>query len=269
MDNGKHSTFGRTGLTIARLGISASYGADARSVEMAFEHGVNYFYWGTIRRPSFGDGLRSLAPKRDRFTLVLQSYSRLAWQLTRRLESGLRKLRMDYADVLLLGMWNKPVSPAILERARQLREQGLVRRLAVSTHNRVLGAAFASSGDFDIVHVRYNAVHTGAERDFFPALPPPAQRAGVVVFTATSWRQLLSGSKLPPGERVPTAADCYRFVLSHPAVDVCMTGPANPAQFQEALDAWERGPMQADELAWMRRVGEALYLKRSRFDPRG
>jgi predicted aldo/keto reductase-like oxidoreductase len=269
MADWKHSSLGRTGQTIARLGISASYGADARSVEMAFDRGVNYFYWGTIRRPSFGEGLRNLASRRDRFTLVLQSYSRLAWLLAHRLESGLRKLRMDYADVLLLGMWNKPVSPAILERAHRLRERGLVRRLAVSTHNRVMGAAFASGGDFDIVHVRYNAVHPGAERDFFPALPPPGRRSGVVAFTATSWRQLLSGSKLPPGERVPTAADCYRFVLSQPAVDVCMTGPASAAQFQEALDAWDRGPMQPDELAWMRRVGEALYLKRSRFDPRG
>ena len=70
---------------------------------------------------------------------------------------------------------------------------------------------------------------------------------------------------LTPGERIPTAGDCYRFVLSNPAVDVCMTGPASAAQFQEALDAWERGPMSAEELAWMRRVGEAKYVRRSRF----
>ena len=94
---------------------------------------------------------------------------------------------MDYADVLLLGMWNKPVAPAILERARGLRERGLVRRLAVSTHKRTAGAAFAAGADFDVVHVRYNALHPGAERDFFPALPPLDQRAGVVSFTATSW----------------------------------------------------------------------------------
>jgi aryl-alcohol dehydrogenase-like predicted oxidoreductase len=257
MANWKQATLGRTGLAVGRLGLAAGYGADARSVEMAFERGVNYFYWGSIRRKSFGEGLRNLAPARDRFLVVLQSYSRWAWLLSNGVERGLRKLRMDYADVLLLGMWNKPVSPAILERARRLRERGLVRHLAVSTHNRMGGAAFAGGADFDIVHVRYNALHPGAERDFFPALPPLDQRAGVVSFTATSWRQLMGRRKLPPGERVPTAGDCYRFVLSNPGVDVCMTGPSNTVQFQEALEGWERGPMDADELAWMRRVGAA------------
>jgi aryl-alcohol dehydrogenase-like predicted oxidoreductase len=265
MPDWKQSILGRTGRPVGRLGLAAGYGADARSVEMAFERGVKYFYWGSIRRASFAEGLRNLAPGRERFMLVMQSYSRLARMVTPWVERGLRKAGMDYADVLLLGMWNKPVAPAILESGRRLRERGLVRHLAVSTHNRVAGAAFAAGADFDIVHMRYNAVHTGGERDFFPALPPPEQRAGVVVFTATSWRQLLGGSKLPAGERVPTAADCYRFVLGRPEVDVCMTGPANYGQLKDALDGWERGPLDADEMAWMRRVGQFRYLKRGLF----
>jgi hypothetical protein len=31
-------------------------------VEQAFDHGVNYFYWGSLRRKQFGAGLRRLAP---------------------------------------------------------------------------------------------------------------------------------------------------------------------------------------------------------------
>jgi predicted aldo/keto reductase-like oxidoreductase len=81
----------------------------------------------------------------------------------------------------------------------------------------------------------------------------------MVAFTATNWRQLLDPKRVPPGERTPTATDCYRFVLSNPAVDVCMTGPANQAQAAEALRAMEIGPMSADELAWMRRVGDFIY----------
>ena len=111
--------------------------------------------------------------------------------------------------------------------------------------------------EFDVLHVRYNAIHRGAERDIFPHLPPRESRPGMVVFTATSWRQLLSQSKLAAGERVPTAADCYRFVLANPAVDVCMTGPKNAAQLQAALAGLARGPMDADEYAWMVRVGQA------------
>ena len=84
-----------------------------------------------------------------------------------------------------------------------------------------------SPADIDVFHFRYNAAHTGA----------------------------------PEGERVPTAADCYRFVLSRPEVDVCMTGPANAAQMDEALAAMRQGPMSETQLAWMRRVGKAIHGK--------
>jgi aryl-alcohol dehydrogenase-like predicted oxidoreductase len=113
--------------------------------------------------------------------------------------------------------------------------------------------------DVGIVHVRYNAAHPGAEREVFPLLSTNGKRPGMVAFTATSWGQLLNPKRVPPGERVPTAADCYRFVLSNPDVDVCMTGPANEAQAAEALRAIELGPMNPEELAWMRRVGDYIH----------
>ena len=81
----------------------------------------------------------------------------------------------------------------------------------------------------------------------------------MVAFTATSWRQLLGHRRLPKGEKVPTAADCYRFVLSRPEVDVCLSGPSSADQMEHALEALRRGPLAPDELAWMRRVGDAIY----------
>jgi predicted aldo/keto reductase-like oxidoreductase len=66
---------------------------------------------------------------------------------------------------------------------------------------------------------------------------------------------------LPKGERAPTATDCYRYVLSRPEVDVCLTGPADAAQMDEALEALRRGPMTDEELAWMARVGRAVAGK--------
>jgi aryl-alcohol dehydrogenase-like predicted oxidoreductase len=254
------AVLGRTGIEVGRLGLSASYGAPADLVERAFDRGVNYFYWGSLRRKQFGDGLRRLAPRRDRFLLLLQSYSPVATLLGPSMERALRALHFDYTDVLLLGMWNRAVPPRILDACRKLRERGLVRRLAVSTHKRPLIARLAADPDFDIFHVRYNAVHRGAEREVFPLLPeqnPP----GLVAFTATSWRQLLGHRRIPRTEKLPTAGDCYRFVLTQPAVNVCMTGPADAAQFQHALEALDRGPMSEDELVWMRRVGDAIYNK--------
>ena len=244
---------GRTGLRVGRLGLAASYGVPTSAVERAFERGVNYLYWGSLRRDAFAQALRNLGPRRERIVLVVQSYSRLPSLLAMSLEKSLRKLRMDHAEILLLGLWSKLVSGRILEAARKLRDRGLVRHLAVSTHKRVLVPQLAADPEIGVVHFRYNAAHPGAERDIFPQLP--GERAGMVSFTATSWGQLLKGSKLPKGERVPAASDCYRFVLARPEVDVCLCGPADDAQMDEALRVLDLGPMSADELAWMRRVG--------------
>ena len=266
-DHFQTTVFGRTGLRVSRLGVSASYGVPAEAVERAFERGVNYFYWGSRRTEAFQEALRHLAPKRESFVLEVQSYSRVAGLIGWSLERALKAVRFDYADVLLLGMWNKPVTARILDASRKLQERGLVKFLGVSTHARKLVPGIAAGHDFDVVHMRYNAAHPGAEQDIFPHLPAE-NRPGLVAFTATSWGQLVGkpafvrpGRSIPSGERVPSGTDCYRFVLTRPEVDVCMTGPANGTQMDQALEALRLGPMTEEELAWMRRVGKAVSGK--------
>lgn len=61
---------------------------------------------------------------------------------------------------------------------------------------------------------------------------------------------------MPAGETPLSAADCYRFVLSHPAVDVCLCGPKNIDQMRTALSALEGGPMSSEEMARARRIGD-------------
>ncbi len=266
MTNGTRNPFerailGRTGIEVGRLGLSASYGMPAAAVVRAFEAGMNYVYWGSRRRKAFADGLRSLARHRDRMVLVVQSYSPFGWYLRRSVERALRALRFDYADVLLLGMWNRRVPERMLEAAGELKERGLVRFLAASTHKRPLVPGQAARKELDLFHVRYNAVHTGAEQDVFPHLPQDGC-PGIVVFTATSWGRLLGHRRIPRGERVPTAGDCYRFVLSNPSVDVCMTGLGSMGHTEHALEALRKGPLSEEEMEWMRRVGAAIYGKR-------
>jgi aryl-alcohol dehydrogenase-like predicted oxidoreductase len=265
------AVLGRTGLEVGRLGIGSGYGVPGTALERAVERGMNYIFWGSPRRAeSFGAGFKRLRAQRERFVLVIQSYTRVGSLLRLSLERALRTSNFEYTDVLLLGLWNRPVPPRILDAARRLKEQGRARFLGVSTHKRSLVPRLAAERDFDVVHFRYNAAHPGAEEDIFPHLPAVG-RPGMVSFTATSWRQLLGQGtlqgilpgthRLPRSERVPTAADCYRYVLTRPEVDVCLTGPANAAQMEQALEALHLGPMTSDELDWMRRVGRAVAGK--------
>ncbi|HNV02483.1 MAG TPA: hypothetical protein PLE61_06680 [Vicinamibacterales bacterium] len=256
-------TLGRTGLTVGPLGIAASYGAPAAAVERAVEAGLNYLYWGSLRTKAFAEALRHLAPSRDRLVLVVQSYSRSAALLTWSVERALRRIGYDHADVLLLGLWNGPVSPRIMEAARRLQRRGLVNALAVSGHKRAALAGLAAGGGVDVIHVRYSASHPGAARDLFPHLPG-GSGPGVVSFTALDYGRMVHPRYTPAGLRTPSAGDCYRFVLSHPAVDVSMTGPRSAADVDQIIAARELGPMNGDELAWMTRVGEAVAARRRR-----
>ncbi|MGD8438032.1 MAG: hypothetical protein PVJ70_10305, partial [Syntrophobacterales bacterium] len=127
----------------------------------------------------------------------------------------------------------------------------------LSSHNRRLFPKLAKEDIFDIFHVRYSAAHRGAESQTFPYLEGK-NRPGIVSYTATRWGQLLQKKNMPPGETAPAASDCYRFVLSHPAVDVCMTGPKNLQQMRQALKILDLGPLGDVELKRMRKIGDHI-----------
>lgn len=253
-------TLGRTGLNVSRIGLGSSYGIGARDVERAFERGINYMYWGSARRPGFGRGIRNIARRnRQDLVVVVQTYSRARIGLRPSVELALRRLRIDYADVLLLGWWNAPPPDRIIDGALALREAGKVRHLMVSCHDRPTFVKYIQDPCYGAIMVRYNAAHTGAEREVFPYLDEAQAAPGVVAYTATRWGALMDPKMTPHDEQLPTATDCYRFVLSNPHVDLTLSGPANARQLDDALAALERGVMDEDELAWMRRVGKHVH----------
>lgn len=264
---------GATGREVGPIGLGSSYGLPGREVERAFERGVDFFLWGSRRRSDFGRGVREVARKdRARATIAIQTYARAAWTMPGSVERALRALGTDYVDILCLAWWNGLPPARIVDRAMALRDSGKVRHLMVSCHERSTFARFIDDGRYDALMLRYNAAHPGAEREVFPFVDAAAgarqRRPGVVAFTATRWGTLLEPRFTPEGERTPSASDCYRFALSHPTVDVCLSGPRNAAELDEALAAVERGPLDEAEMAWMRRVG-AHVRSATKLQPRG
>ncbi|WP_437820939.1 hypothetical protein [Sorangium sp. So ce1078] len=262
----QRTTLGRTGLRVSRLGL-ASNGACRRDVEWAVDQGINYLYWGSLRRPDFGAAVRHLArSRRDELVVVVQTYSRVAALVRPSVELALRRLGLDHADLLLLGWWNEPPDARIVEAARRVREAGKARHIMISCHRRGTFARYIADPTYGAIMVRYNAAHPGAETEVFPHLGPGPEtpgdgappRPGVVTYTATRWGALLDPRLIPPGEQAPRGSDCYRFALTHPDVDVALCGAKTTGELREALEALARGPMDPDELAWMKRVGAAV-----------
>src|SRR4030042_4387038 len=138
------------------------------------------------------------------------------------------------------------------------RESEFYRFLGISGHNCPLFADVARDERFDLFHLRYNAAHRGAEQDIFSRMPEQ-DRPGLVTYTATRWGDLLNPRKMPPGESPLRGSDCYRFAMSHPTVDVCVTGPKNREQMREALKALDLGPLSEEELARTRRIGDHVH----------
>jgi predicted aldo/keto reductase-like oxidoreductase len=254
---------GKTGLKVGRLGIASGYKAPAAAIEEAFDRGCNYLTLGTFMKgyvPAMGEAIRNIVAKgrRDQMVLAMFSYAHQSFLTEHFLTKGLKAARLDHADVLILGFFSRHPSQRVIDGALKLRDKGLIQFIGLSGHNRKLFPRLHQEGIFDVFHIRYNAVHRGAETETFPFLTGQA-KPGVVNFTATSWGKLLNSKKIPSDERPPTAAECYRFVLTNPAVDVCMSGARTVEEMRQNLSVLEQGPMAEEELARMRRIGDRIY----------
>ena len=263
MDFSEKTTLGRTGNQVGRLGISSSFGSSAAAFEEAFERGCTYFTWGTFirgRSSKMEQAIKNIVAsgKRDDLVLGMLTYAHSAFLTEYFLIKDLKALGIDYADVLILGWFPKRPSQKIIDGALELKEKGLVRFVGITSHNRKLFPELAEEGLFDVFHIRYNATHRGAETETFPFLET-GSRPGVVSFTATDWKKLIKPRKMPPGEPVLTATDCYRFVLSNPAVDVCMMGAKTVEEMRENLATLDSGPMTPEELKRMHKIGDYIY----------
>jgi aryl-alcohol dehydrogenase-like predicted oxidoreductase len=257
-----HTALGNTGITVSRLGLSATYRPGKDAIYRALDEGINYFFCYGFDTQMIGV-LRDIPrQKRDACTIATGAYN-LIWftpNLRRTLEKRLRQLRTDYIDVFLfLGVMRESHIPArIMEELRRLREEGKVRFVGISTHNRRLAGKLAADGALDVIMMRYNAAHRGAEQDIFPHLG--GSNPGVVSYTATCWRRLLKRPRgWPKANPIPTAGMCYRFVLTNPHVDVCMTAPSNIKHLKENLSSLHKGPLSEEEMVFMQRFGDAVH----------
>jgi len=252
---------GRTGLEAGRLGVADSYGAPAEAFEEAFEKGCNYFYLGSGRhRAGMKQAIRNIVGRgrRDGLIVSIHAYARFGLLTEYFLRKTLESLKLEYADVLLLGWHNRRPSSLLLNRAAAMKNKGLVRFLGMSGHNRSLFPKMAEEGLFDLFHVRYNAAHRGAEEETFPFLTGD-NRPGMVTYTATRWGQLLKAKNMPPGEPALASSDCYRFVMSNPGVDVCLCGPSDTGQMRAALQALELGPLGPEDLTRVKMIGDHVH----------
>jgi aryl-alcohol dehydrogenase-like predicted oxidoreductase len=254
------------GRRVFRLGLATNYGIDGVDLEWALEKGVNYVFW-TPKARGVTKALKA-ALKRDRESLIIAcgpSTGYFGGSIRRACERLLKALGTDYLDVFQL-FWigrMSALTPSTIDTLVSLRESGMVRAIGVSIHDRKRAGKLAEDSPLNMLMIRYNAAHTGAEQDIFPHLAK--RKPAIIAYTATRWGGLL---KRPKGWNGPVmiASDCYRFCLSNPHVDLVLTGPKNRRQLQENLSQLlEKGPLTEEENRWIRNFGQIVHRSSSRF----
>ncbi len=246
---------------VHRLGLTFNFGLDGAGTQEALDAGMNYVLWNKLAGGGEQREVLKHALAKDREKYVLASGAKVGFTrggVRRGAEAMLRSFDVDYLDVFHL-FWLGRMSSfteSVQQELVKLRDEGLVRAIGISIHDRERAGQLVTSSPLDLFMLRYNAAHPGAERDIFPHYEE--RRPLTVAYTATSWRKLL---KAPKGWDGPpmTAGQCYRFCLSNPHVDLVLTGPKDVTQLRENLAALEDGPLTPDEDDWMRRFGKAVH----------
>ena len=83
---------GRTGFSVAPLGLASGYGTDAAMVEEAVDHGVNYLYWGALRTKRMAEGIKNVVKKnREDLVVVVQSVARTVFSMNRIIQKSLKQ----------------------------------------------------------------------------------------------------------------------------------------------------------------------------------
>lgn len=299
MESFSQRQLGKTGLQVSPLGIGGGGGIASQDVLYAFEQGINYFFFSADMHhyayQRSAEALRTLCGRgsavRDKVVLATVSYITHPGKLLSALADQFTELGIDYVDVFHWG-WitdDDDMLP-LIKKAHQLKgagaatktirqmqamqqmqqeqaatvneallKRGLVRYIGASFHSRA--AARHWMRNLDVLMVRYNLAHLGAEQDIVPFLyGHKEQDPGMVVFNVahegTSHFFHLPPPGYPSDQYVPSIPDCYRLALSNPWVDLVLTGLSNRREIDLALAAVARGPLSEEEQTLMRRYAD-------------
>lgn len=259
--------------SVCRLGLATrgDNKLQPRDIHQAMERGVNFLNWCGVP-DALSKTISELGAQREEVTVCVQFEARTAVDAQRELEKILRELRSDYVGVLTFyyveaaAEWQQIIGPGgALEYCRKAQREGRVRLLGVTSHQRKLAAEMAKSGLLDLLMIRYNAAHRGAEQDIFPVTD--ALGMPVVVYTCLRWGALLQPTPDdPPGFVVPRAPAWYRFSLQSPSVTVALMAPESRAELDEDLTVLDAtGPLSESEYQMLAAHGQRVRRHAGRF----
>lgn len=274
----RYRELGNTGLMVSEIGMGCEgFGEDeCRQTKVLFdaaeELGINYFDLYTSDpaiRASVGD---ALIGRREKF--IIQSHICSVWkdgqykrtrdicEVKAAMEEMLRLLKTDYIDVGMIHYcdsmkdWETIQNGPVLAYAKELKEQGVIRHIGLSSHNPEVALAAVQSGNIEVLMFSVNPCY-----DLQPAnedveelwngknyekhlvnmdplrqeLYETCQRmgVGVTVMKAFGGGDLLD-EKLSPAGKSLTPVQCIHYALNRPGVATVLAGAHSEEQLRNS-----------------------------------
>lgn len=272
----QYRDFGNTGVKLSTLGFGAmrlpqkevegktvfDYEESKRIIVKAYEKGVNYFDTAPYYCDKESEAILGQAIKdfRDKIYLStknpIEDASGENWR--KRLDTSLKNLETDYID--FYHMWgiswetyetkiNVPGGP--LEAALKAKEEGLIRHLSFSFHDKPENLfKLIDTGVFESVLIQYNFLDRSNEAGIKYAME---KGLGVIIMGPIGGGRLGAPSdvikNILPGKTSSSAELALRFVISNTDVTTALSGMGTMAMVEENVEvASNAAPLSPEEI---------------------
>ncbi len=254
--------FGSTGLKVSRIALGGfpfgranrardwdPYSPEGRktaisTIHKALDSGINY----VDTAPGYGKGHSEsligevMKTRRDECSLA----TKLGWRgmdrdaVIKSVHNSLKRLQTDHVDVIQFhgGMYTEADYDHIfnggpLDGLRELKEEGKIRFIGLTTEEPWTARPFIKSGEFSVIQIRYNLIYQSAA---LHVLDEAGER-GIGVVTMRSMTsgifQRIVRFLVPEWQETQDVYEvCLKFVLSDPRVHVANIGMRWPEEVE-------------------------------------
>ncbi|MCI5688636.1 aldo/keto reductase [Anaerovoracaceae bacterium 42-11] len=264
----------RTGDKISVLGLGAHLTCGVKegveTLQMAYEAGINYFDFAAAERACFDYYDKALGDVRKNvfyqihfgaeFTSGVYGKSLALDDVKKSVDWQLSKLNTDYIDYGFIHCldteeeWHKYIDNGILAYIEELKGQGVVRHIGMSSHTPSVAdlgldtglvdmLMFSINPGYDYCHGDYAAGAAGERMELYRRCEK--EGVGISVMKVFSAGQLLSEKTSPFGKAL-TEIQCLQYALDKPGVLTVLPGIMNKAELERILTFNEASPAEKD-----------------------